>query len=161
MGATYIKYHSQSAAEGQRVSEQEANNEQQRTFETQKNFEIDKEKLIAVNKKQKEAIINKKQMIFWLLVVGTICVAIIIMNAFVADIAYNNNKIIKQNSVLQSEIETLTIDIQSSRNISNIEKNAVKKIGMIQPEGDSFVDFSVNKSKVKNLASTMKKEVFN
>lgn len=104
---------------------------------------------------------EKRTLLLGVLLVGVILIGAVMTSAFASDLAYNNNQIRKANSVITGEIETLRIEIQSSNNIGVIEEKAGKMLGMVNPEGSSFVEISERKAAAKNLGVALKKRAFN
>lgn len=104
---------------------------------------------------------DKKRIVVSMIIIGMIFILSIILQAFAANVAYQNSELRKSNDVLISDIETLKIEIQSSNNIGIIEEKAIKKLGMIHPEGASLVDVETSKEASKNLATGLKNRAFN
>ncbi|MEG0291508.1 MAG: hypothetical protein RR495_01710 [Anaerovoracaceae bacterium] len=104
---------------------------------------------------------EKKRILLSLVLIGAILIGSIIMTAFAANLAYHNNQIRKENSVITGDIETLKIEIQSSNNIGIVEEKAIKKLGMINPEGSGFVEVEGKREASKKLATGLKKRAFN
>ncbi|MEG0918953.1 MAG: hypothetical protein RSA49_05345 [Anaerovoracaceae bacterium] len=104
---------------------------------------------------------DKKRIIISMIIIGMIFILSIILQAFAANVAFQNSELRKSNDVLISDIETLKIEIQSSNNIGIIEDKATKKLGMVHPEGASLVDVEASKEASKKLATGLKNRAFN
>lgn len=87
-------------------------------------------------------------------------IGVIIAGAYAASINYQNNQIRESNQALQSEVQSLHIDLESASNLANIEKRATKDLGMVYPDGDKLVVLSTAKKVDSNLAVKLKKKAF-
>lgn len=96
-------------------------------------------------------------------VCGLIAIGIIIAGAYAAAVNYHNNQLREENAALQSEVESLNIELESAANLANIEKKASSQLGMVYPDGDKLVVIEKNPSKQteNNLAANLKKNAFN
>ena len=65
---------------------------------------------------------DKKRILMGILVIGFLCILLVIMTAYAAEIRCENNDLISGNEALQSEVETLQIKIKTESNIEYIEK---------------------------------------
>ena len=77
-------------------------------------------------------------------------VTMVIASAVSADIAYKNNEIKLANKELESEIQTIELNIESSDNLGRIEKTAMTKLGMNFPEENQFVEINPDVQMKKN-----------
>lgn len=85
-----------------------------------------------------------------LLLVTVFGVTMVIASAVSADIAYKNNEIKLANKELESEIQTIELNIESSDNLGRIEKTAMTKLGMNFPEENQFVEINPDVQMKKN-----------
>ena len=76
---------------------------------------------------------EKAALIFMTIFIGILCVGMIISTAYCAKIKYQINTVIKENTVLQGEIENLQVEIKSAANIQTISDIAVNRLGMFYP----------------------------
>ena len=97
-----------------------------------------------------------------LVAIGIIGIGVIIAGAYAAMVNYHNNELKEQNAALQSEVQSMEIDLESATNLANIEKKASKELVMVYPDGDSLVVIkkSSSASKDTGLAANLKKNAF-
>ena len=95
-----------------------------------------------------------------MLIVGLIFVGIVIANAYSATVNYNINDVTRQNAVLQGEIETLSVEINSAKNIGAIEEKATEKLGMVAPSASKSVFLENKDVPKKNLAKALKENAY-
>ncbi len=92
---------------------------------------------------------------------GVICGLIVVLTAYAAELRCDNNELIKQNEVLQTEVDTLDINLKSANSVDHIEKIATDKLGMVYPQEDECVYMSSAKAPEKNLAMTIRENAYN
>ena len=115
-----------------------------------------KGKKFKVQKKQ-----DKKRIILTILLVGMICIMMVVLTAFAAQIRHENNELETKNEALQGEVDTLSVKIKSANSIDHIEKVATKKLGMVHPSEDECVNLSDKDKPKKNFAAVIRKEAYN
>lgn len=93
---------------------------------------------------------DKKVLLAALLLVTVFGVTMVIASAVSADIAYKNNEIKLANKELESEIQTIELNIEYSDNLGRIEKTAMTKLGMNFPEENQFVEINPDVQMKKN-----------
>lgn len=103
---------------------------------------------------------DKSHILLAVLLIGMVFIGVIIAGAYAASINYQNNQIRESNQALQSEVQSLHIDLESASNLANIEKRATKDLGMVYPDGDKLVVLSIAKKVDSNLAVKLKKKAF-
>ena len=103
---------------------------------------------------------DKSHILLAVLLIGMVFIGVIIAGAYAASINYQNNQIRESNQALQSEVQSLHIDLESASNLANIEKKATKDLGMVYPDGDKLVVLSTAKKVDSNLAVKLKKKAF-
>lgn len=118
----------------------------------------------SIKSKSSSAGINAKDK-FRLLVltvfIGALCVGLIIATAYAANIKYSINTIIKENEVIQGEIENLNVKIESAANIQIIEARAVSELGMQYPAAEQFVFIDTSREAIKDFALALKEQAYN
>ena len=92
---------------------------------------------------------------------GILCVGLILSTAYAASVKYNINTMIKENTVIQGEIENLNVKIESSSNIQIIETRATTELGMVYPTSEQLVFVDENKKTVKDFALVLKEQAYN
>ena len=104
---------------------------------------------------------DKKRIILTILLVGMICIMMVVLTAFAAQIRHENNELETNNEALQGEVDTLSVKIKSANSIDHIEKVATKKLGMVHPSEDECVNLSDKDKPKKNFAAVIRKEAYN
>ncbi|QOX63561.1 hypothetical protein FRZ06_09450 [Anoxybacterium hadale] len=104
---------------------------------------------------------DKFRMLSLTVFTGVLCVGLIIATAYAASIKYNINSMIKENSVIQGEIENLNVKIESASNIQIIEARAVAELGMQYPGSEQLVFVDTNKETIKDFALVLKEQAYN
>ena len=66
---------------------------------------------------------DKKRILTGTVIVGLICIIIVVLTAYSAELRCENNELIDSNEALQGEIDTLNVEIKSANNIEHIEKS--------------------------------------
>ena len=66
-------------------------------------------------------------------------IVIIIANAYAVAVNYNINGIIEKNNSLRGDIEVISVEINSAKNIQNIEKKAMSEFGMVAPTANKCI----------------------
>lgn len=92
---------------------------------------------------------------------GILCVSLILSTAYAASIKYNINSLIKENTVIQGEIENLNVKIESASNIQIVEAKAVAELGMLYPAAGQLIFIDENKETVKDFALVLKEQAYN
>lgn len=117
-----------------------------------------------IKSKNSNTTINAKDKFSLLLLTvfaGALCVALILSTAYAASVKYHINTMIKENTVIQGEIENLNVKIESASNIQIVESRATTELGMVYPLSDQLVYVSGNKENVKDFASVLKEQAYN
>jgi len=104
---------------------------------------------------------DKSRLVLLTIVIGVLCVGLILTTAYAANIKYNINNTIKENTVILGEIENLNVKIESGTNIQIIETRATTELGMIYPASDKLVYVDTNKEKLKDFALVIKEQAYN
>ena len=104
---------------------------------------------------------DKKRIILTILLVGMICIMMVVLTAFAAQLRHENNELETKNEALQGEVDTLSVKIKSANSIDHIEKVATKKLGMVHPSEDECVNLSDKDKPKKNFAAVIRKEAYN
>ena len=104
---------------------------------------------------------DKKRIILTILLVGMICIMMVVLTAFAAQIRHENNELETKNEALPGEVDTLSVKIKSANSIDHIEKVATKKLGMVHPSEDECVNLSDKDKPKKNFAAVIRKEAYN
>lgn len=104
---------------------------------------------------------NKRKILFNMFAVGLLCVIMVVLTAYSAELRCDNNKMISDNEALQGEIETLHVKIKSANSIEHIEDYALNKLGMVYPERGECVYLDQESAPAENFAMSLRKEAYN
>lgn len=98
----------------------------------------------------------------FMLIVGVamICLLIVFMAAFAANLRRENTQLQKDNEYLQSEIDSLNDQIGEATNVDQIEKVATEEYGMVHPDSQNCIAISTQKNTNSDLAATIKDEAY-
>lgn len=126
-------------------------------------FDMKPTEKVIVKVKKKSLTTSRDRLMLMLLTVltGVICIGLIISTAFSANIKYDINTIIKENAVIQGEIENLNVKIKSAVNIGAIEERATTELGMVYPEVTQFKYLDNEVKAPQNFASIIKEAAYN
>lgn len=104
---------------------------------------------------------DKKRILTGTVIVGLICIIIVVLTAYSAELRCENNELIDSNEALQGEIDTLNVEIKSANNIEHIEKVATEKLGMVYPSEGECVYVSDEDAPGGNFAMAIKEQAYN
>ena len=72
---------------------------------------------------------DKKRILTGAAVIGLICIIMVVVTAYAAELKVENNTLMTANETLQGEIDTLNVKIKSANNIEHIEKDCNRQTG--------------------------------
>ncbi|MEE0514359.1 MAG: cell division protein FtsL [Emergencia sp.] len=104
---------------------------------------------------------DKKRILTGAAVIGLICIIMVVVTAYAAELKVENNTLMTANETLQGEIDTLNVKIKSANNIEHIEKIATGKLGMVYPAEGECVYVSDADAPSGNFAMEIRKQVYN
>lgn len=104
---------------------------------------------------------EKRKMISLILAAGIVCILLVVMTAYSAQLRCDNNALMDDNDSLQGQIDTLCVKIKTNNNVEYIEKVAINKLGMKYPEADEYVYVTEKDKPKSNFALAIKKEAYN
>lgn len=104
---------------------------------------------------------DKKRILTGIAVMGLICIIMVVISAYSAELRCENNDLISSNEVLQGEIDTLNVKIKSANNIEHIEKIATGKLGMVYPQAGECVYISEDDAPMEHFAMVIKEQAYN
>ncbi len=104
---------------------------------------------------------DKKRILTGAVVVGIICIIMVVITAYAAELKVENNSLMTTNEAVQGEIDTLHIQIKSANNIEHIEKVATGKLGMVYPAEGECVFLSDKDAPEENFAMVIKEKAYN
>ena len=103
---------------------------------------------------------DRVRLLALIIVAGVLFVGMIISTAFAATIQYKTNNIIKENHVIQTEIENLEVQLYAATNIEAIETKATEQ-GMVYPAAQQVVHLSADNGAPEGFAQMMKNQAYN
>ncbi len=104
---------------------------------------------------------DKFRLLMLTVFVGVLCVGLILSTAYAASVKYHINTLIKENQVIQGEIENLNVKIESASNIQIVEEKATTELGMIYPAPEQLVFIDGSQETVKDFALVLKEQAYN
>ncbi|MBK5253465.1 MAG: hypothetical protein JJE03_03215 [Peptostreptococcaceae bacterium] len=131
---------------------------------TKKTIKKKNEKFIskAVNKKSISISTGEKsKAIINIILTGLVCIAIVLLSAYSADLKNANNNLAKENVYVQSEIDSLNIRIGEASKIDYIENIASTELGMVYPDPDKCIHVTEEDMPEESLAAIIKDGAYN
>ena len=104
---------------------------------------------------------GQRNIIVTILFIGLMCMVMVVLTAYAAELRVDNNKLISSNNTLQGEIDTLNVRIKAANNIENIEQIAKNQLGMVYPETGQYVYINPNDVPLGDLALRIKETAYN
>lgn len=104
---------------------------------------------------------GQRNIIVTILLIGFICLAMVVLTAYAAELRVDNNKLIVSNNALQGEIDTLNVRIKAANNIEHIENIAKNQLGMVYPENGHYVYITDKDAPLGNLALIIRENAYN
>ena len=102
---------------------------------------------------------KKRRTIFQFLLIGVMFIMFVVGAAYASSLAYGNNAMVEENEAINSNIQELKVQIQSTMNIGMVENVALKELGMIYPTESQIVQLS-NEKDIKDFSEVLRKEAF-
>lgn len=94
-------------------------------------------------------------------IAGVICVLLVILSAYAADLQYRNNKLIESNKALKGEVANLDVKIESINNIAHIEHVATTKLGMVYPKSGQCLYITEKDRPNADFAAVIRERAYN
>ena len=104
---------------------------------------------------------DKKRILTGTVLIGIICIIMVVVTAYSAELKCENNELLTSNDAIQGEIDTLNVKIKSANNIEHIEKVATEKLGMVYPSEGECVYVSEDDMPDENFAMVIRKQAYN
>lgn len=104
---------------------------------------------------------EKKRILMGVVLIGLICIIMVVVTAYAAELRVENNALISENEAVQGEIDTLNVKIKSANNIEHIEKIATSKLGMVYPSEGECVYLKSSDAPKGNFAMVIKEQAYN
>lgn len=122
------------------------------------------EKKGNIKSKSSSTVMNAKdkfRLVLLTVLIGALCIGLILSTAYAASVKYHINAMIKENAVIQGEIENLNVKIESASNIQIIEARATAELGMLYPKSEQLVFIDGTGETVKDFALVLKEQAYN
>lgn len=131
---------------------------------TKKIIKKNKEKFNSKTLRKKNTVIStgeKSKAIINIILTGIVCIAIVLLSAYSADLKNGNNNLAKENGYVQSEIDSLNIKIGEASKIDYIEEVASTELGMVYPDPDKCIHVTEEDMPEESLATVIKNGAYN
>lgn len=102
----------------------------------------------------------EKKALISIVMIGMICVFIVVLSAYAAELRMGNNEIEKENELLRDEIDTLDIQIKAATGSEYIQSEASSKLGMVFPENGECIMLSRTADPLGDLAMLIKDNAY-
>ncbi len=122
---------------------------------------VKKENIKSKNSSTRINAKDKFRLLVLTVFIGILCVGLILSTAYAASIKYNINTLIKENAVIQGEIENLNVKIESASSIQIVEERATTELGMVYPNPGQLVFIDGSRETVKDFALVLKEQAYN
>ena len=103
---------------------------------------------------------SQRRIISAIILIGIICVSIVVLTAYAAELRVDNNKLMTSIESLQGEVDTLNVRIKQANNIEHIERVATQELGMVYPNGNQCVYISQEEAPIGNLAMIIRENAY-
>lgn len=104
---------------------------------------------------------DKFRLLIFTFLIGILCIGLILATAYAANVKTGTNTLIKENAVIQGEIENLTVELEKGVNIQVVESRAIAELGMIYPNHDQLIFLKENKVASTDFILAMKEMAYN
>lgn len=104
---------------------------------------------------------DKKRIVSGTLLIGLICIVMVVITAYCAELKCENNELMTANEAIQGEIDTLQVKIKSANNIEHIESVATGKLGMVYPSEGECVYVTEKDAPKENFAMAIREQAYN
>ena len=111
------------------------------------------------SQRQKINLIRNKT-VFSIVLVGMICILLVVLSAYSAELKMTNNQLDQNNRILQDEIDTLDVKIKAANSLEHIETVATSKLGMVYANENECIYLSKTAAPKRNLASIIKENAY-
>ena len=101
-----------------------------------------------------------RSLIVAVVAVGILFIGIVVVNAQAAKLQYSINQLRSENSTIQTEIDMLTIKLDGSKTINQLESYATEELGMYYPQGSECIHLSAIEPTDGSLADVIKQKAY-
>ena len=99
-------------------------------------------------------------MLFILILVCLCLLGEVGINAYCSQLQKSINSLSADTVIVQNDIDKLSAQIETARNISTIERRAQKELHMVLAKGDGIKYLKVNKYKMENLTEYLRERAY-
>lgn len=103
----------------------------------------------------------KRKMLLMIAIIGFICVTIVVLTAYAAELKCTNNELMASSETLQGEIDTLEVKLKATNSVGYIESMATEKLGMVYPDETQCVYLAEDEVPKGDLAMIIKENAYN
>lgn len=103
---------------------------------------------------------EQKKVLFMTLLGGILCLLIVVMTSYAAQLQVENNQLAKNIDSMQGQVDLLDIKIKSATNVSTIETKAVSELGMVYPTTDSMIYVTDGDAPSGDFATVVKEKAY-
>ena len=133
--------------------------QRERIKRTRKRPETDKNlKKQQQEKAYKAAVL--RSLIVAVIAVGVLLIGMIVVNAHAAKLQYSINQLRSENGILKTEIDMLTIKLDSSNTINQLETYATDELGMYYPQGSECIHLSTIEPSEESLTELIRQKAY-
>ena len=133
--------------------------------ESYKRYGVDmKPQQVRIKREKAKALISaqdKFRLLVLTIFLGILCVGIIITTAYAAQLQYDINTILSENTELEGEIQNLNVTLKRETNITAIEEKAMNELGMVYPYANQVVYLGEEKPVTSDFAMLLKDQAYN
>jgi cell division protein FtsL len=104
---------------------------------------------------------DRLRLLLLTVLVGALCVGLIVSNAYAASVKHHINTLIKENQIIQGEIDNLDVMIESASNIQVVEARAIAELGMLYPGTEQIVFLDGPAEPIRDFALVLKEQAYN
>ena len=104
---------------------------------------------------------GERKIIAMIAAVGVICIFIVVLSAYAAELKCGNNAILESNEAFKGEIDTLDVKIKSANSIDHLATVATSELGMVYAKDDQCVYLSQTDEPTGSLAMTIRENTYN
>lgn len=114
----------------------------------------------AIQPEQGISVHELRQLISLAVIVGVLLIGLLVINAYAASIQCSINELTKANLLIEDEIDTLNMKIDSSTSIEQIESYAMDKLNMSYPKSNQCIYIEEDAVLMDNFSSVLRQKAY-
>lgn len=114
----------------------------------------------AGNSGQAISVQELRQLIGIAVLIGVLLIGLLVINAYAASIQCSINDITKANLLIEDEIDTLNMKIDSSTSIEQIESYAMKKLNMNYPKSNQCIYITEDTVLMEDFSAVLRRKAY-